>query len=145
MNQFVVLNHMFNSHVATLASFGESLTSKYKSERFLPIIQTVVSRMNNAIAILEQKPVKEDSVIDKEQLRLLNDQLSQLIHQRKLELEQGLAMQPNMKGKLSELKFITDQFNFITKTADDIEKLSLDLLKTSSGNVLPELVHQEYR
>jgi len=142
MNQFVVLNHMFNSHVATLASFGQALTLKYQSDRYLPIIHTVVIRMKNAIRVLEQKPVQEESAIDKEQLRLLNDDLNQLIHQRKRELEQGLV-ETSTKTQLRELKFMIDQFNFITKTAADIEKLSYDLQKTNRENELFGGIHQQ--
>ncbi|PWT71558.1 MAG: hypothetical protein C5B59_17760 [Bacteroidetes bacterium] len=122
-HQMVVLNHMFTSHVATLSSGVEPLAVKFFSADFEPIIDSISGRMSNAQRILQDEPRLKDESSGREKLRILNERLNQIIAIRKSELARGLTDSPTRKD-LSELKFITDQFNFISKISGDIEKLS---------------------
>jgi len=121
--QFVVANHMLTSHIATLSSYLQLLAKKYQSDDYLPIINLVVSKLNHAKALLQQKNADQDGPVNKDALRYLNDKVNVLMEQRKSELKNGV-IESNTRKSLSELKFITDQFNFITKIATDIEKLA---------------------
>jgi hypothetical protein len=56
-------------------------------------------------------------------LRLLNEQVGELMQKRKAELDQGIV-DSDRRIRLSGLKPIADQFNFIGKVAADLEKLS---------------------
>ncbi len=127
IHQLVVLNHMLASHIATLSSYVQPLAAKYQSPAFSSIIDAVETKLNNARSILQKNPGPAvEAAIDKEHLRSLNDQVNALIEKRKSELDNGI-MESETKKKLPELKFIADQFNFITKNAVDIEKLSFEL------------------
>ncbi|MBS1596689.1 MAG: FUSC family protein [Bacteroidetes bacterium] len=122
-NQFVVLNHMLTSHIATLSSYAQKLAEKYQSQDFLPIIKNIQIQMNAAKATLQNEPLRELNIVQKESLRVLNDKVTSLMEKRKSELDGGI-IETDTKKNLGELKFIADQFNFITKIATDIEKLS---------------------
>jgi len=121
-NQFVILNHMFTSHIATLSSYAKPLAGKYQSDNYLPVINNIEILMKNAKATLQKEPLRE-IIVNKESLRILNDRVNSLIKKRKEELDKGIT-ESETKKNLGELKFIVDQFNFITKIATDIEKMS---------------------
>ena len=114
---------MLTSHIATLSSYIQPLAKKYQSDDFLPIINNVVCLLNKAKLLLQKSASHEEVVMQKEALRELNDRVNNLMEQRKDELETGIT-ESETKKNVAELKFIVDQFNFITKIAEDIEKQS---------------------
>jgi uncharacterized membrane protein (TIGR01666 family) len=126
LNQFVVSNHMLTSHIATLAYYAKPLEKERITADYSSFINATVTRINNAKAILEHEPVVSENAINKEELRTLNEKVSVLTEQRKTELNQGITESETRK-KLSALKPIADQFNFIIKIATDLEKLSANL------------------
>lgn len=122
-NQFVVLNHMLTSHIATLSSYAQPLAEKYRSPDFVPIIKNIEIQLTKAKVTLQKEPLRETGSAHKEPLRVLNEKLNSLVEKRKSELDHGIT-ESETKKNLGEVKFIVDQFNFITKIATDIEKLS---------------------
>jgi uncharacterized membrane protein YccC len=126
INLFVVSNHMLTSHIATLSYYAQSLAPKYASPDYLPAVQAISARLENAIAALKHDPPPGEGSAGREELRSLNDQVNELMARRKTELEQSL-INSDTRSRLSELKPIVDQFNFIDKVSADIEKLSREL------------------
>jgi len=124
MHQFVVLNHMLTSHIATLASYV-SLSQKYSSKDFEPVICNTILKLNDAKSIINNEQVDEMTE-DKLQDHLLDERVTDLLKQRREELKQGLT-ESETKKTLSEFKSIVDQFNFISKISSDIRKISLQL------------------
>jgi uncharacterized membrane protein (TIGR01666 family) len=110
MHQFVVSNHMLTSHIATLSYYAQPLAGKYVSPDYLPVIQAISARLENAAALL--RPYRMGS--------------PEMVRRKDAEGKEGLR-KLNEKMKLSALKPIADQFNFIAKVAADIEKLSQSL------------------
>jgi hypothetical protein len=62
----------------------------------------------------------------KQDLRLLNDKMNNLVDRRKAELEKGI-IDSDTRRQLSGFKPIVDQFNFIAKVTVNIERLSKEL------------------
>ena len=114
---------MFTSHIATLAAYVQPLAEKYRSDEYAPIIKNIEILMTKAKSTLQKEPMRVQSLVQKESLRILNDKLNVLVGKRKSELDQGIT-ESETKNNLRELKFIVDQFNFLTKISGDIEKLS---------------------
>jgi uncharacterized membrane protein (TIGR01666 family) len=132
MHQFVVSNHMLTAHIATLSYYAQPLAAKYTSPDYLPVIQAISARLENAAEVLRPHTVGSPETVrgkgaeGKEGLRMLNEKMNTLVQERKTEIEQGI-MDSDTRLQLSALKPIADQFNFIAKVAADIEKLSQSL------------------
>ena len=126
LNQFVVLNQMFTSHIATLSSYTQVIPAVSLSANYQQIVNSILQKLDQSKAVLTHQAVTAMPVNAKEGLRVINDQINGLIEQRKAELEQGITESETRK-KLSWFKPVVDQFNFISKIAADLEKTSLAL------------------
>ena len=124
--QFVVLNHMLTSHIATLSYYASPLAEKYHSDDFNPIIDTTIEKFDTAIALLNNEQDQTERINDADRSNPLNKQVNELVIKRREELQQNL-LETTTKQTLSEFKSIVDQFNFIVQIATDIEKLSRQL------------------
>ncbi|MEJ7768291.1 MAG: FUSC family membrane protein [Chitinophagaceae bacterium] len=122
INQFVVLNHMLTSHIATLSYYLQSGSQPFRSKEFVVVSKDVLQYLTNAIALLLEQPVEKETIRHKEALRRLNEQANVLLNKRKNELESG-EWETATKKSLSELKPVVDQFNFIYKIVVDIDKV----------------------
>jgi len=160
MHQFVVSNHMLTSHIATLAYYAEPEPGQGRvggalantgaeptgealadPETYRPVVDEIESRLGNTIVWLKgEVAVGQDitAVVPapaREGLRVLNDRMNSLVERRKAELDQG-TVESATRRQLSGFKPIVDQFNFIDKVSDNIERLSRELgagVKTSPG------------
>lgn len=121
--QFVVLNHMLTSHIATLSYYASPLAEKYHSDDFKPIIDTTIEKFDTAITLLNNKQDQTETAKDADRNNPLNKQVTELMVKRREELQQNL-LETTTKKTLSEFKSIVDQFNFIVQIGTDIEKLS---------------------
>lgn len=123
LHQFVVLNHMLTSHIATLAAYATVLGQKYTSPDFIPVINNAAARLTDAEKIIEEMPAEitaPETVQDNIQQRL-----QQLLLTRQQELQQGI-LKSDTQILLTEFKPIADQFNFIGNIASDIKKTSIE-------------------
>jgi uncharacterized membrane protein (TIGR01666 family) len=134
LHQFVVSNHMLTSHIATLAYYAKPPEKELQTADYSPFIQATLTRLNNAKAILEHQPLLPESDGNKEALWIQNEAVSLLMAQRKSELKAGIT-ESDTRRKLSAIKPIYDQFNFILKIASDLEKLSGQILLENPGQV----------
>jgi uncharacterized membrane protein YccC len=126
LHSFVVAEHMLTSHIATLASYVDTLAPKYQSADFLPVIDSIQAKMNNAQTALEATHAPNETVTGKEGLRALNNSVNRLMDQRRQELDLGIG-DSQVRKHLSGIKAVADQFNFISKIASDAEKLCREL------------------
>ena len=142
-HQIVVLNYMMCTHIANLAALARGIHSPTANPDYLPVVQTVLANLDQAIAGLKmenglaerlaenQVPVKEPStelnILDANRslartgLNKLNEQVDQMVTFRKQELEQGIRDSGEPKN-LAVVKSINDQFNFIWKISEDLLK-----------------------
>lgn len=126
LHQFVVLNHMLTSYIATLAHYIQMQTIPYSSDDFIKIAADIRQYFSNAINYLNHQVVTEKTISNKESLRKLNDRVNSLMQKRKDELEHG-QMETSTRKLLFDLKSIVDQFNLIYNVAVDLNKITQTL------------------
>jgi len=123
LHQFVVLNHMLTSHIATLSYYVTTLSAKFASPDFVPLIDNAVARMEDAENIISETPA-EATAPDSLPHNTIQQRLQALVLARRAELEQGIIESDTQK-QLTEFKPLADQFNFIDNIATDIRKTGL--------------------
>jgi len=126
LHQFVVSSHMLTSHIAALAYYANSLHES-SPEDYSAYTQIITSKLDNAKAVLLHQPRKTDVSSFRESFVALNKKINDLTEQRKEELNNNITVS-NTRKKLSVIKPVADQFNFINKIANDLEKLSNNLV-----------------
>ncbi len=119
IHRFVVLNHIFTSHLATLSYFLNSGRHNFRSQNLLPVIENSQLYLSNAVLCLESKLIMEHP--DKGPLKVLTEHAGKLLDQRKEEIAHG-QFETATKKLLVEVKSVTDQFNYIYRVAADISK-----------------------
>ncbi|QEC69057.1 hypothetical protein FRZ67_17710 [Panacibacter ginsenosidivorans] len=127
LHQFVVLNHMLTSHIATLSYYVKPLSEKYASSDFTPLISNTVGKLEDAVKIINEIPA-ENTVVDTVPQNAVQQRVENLLEKRRTELQQGIT-ESETKKILSEIKPVADQFNFIANIATDIRKISLQLME----------------
>lgn len=127
VHQFVVLNHMLTSHIATLSYYVKPLATKLASNNFEPLINNTIGKLADAEKMLNNEVVEAvtTDVIPK---NYIQENVQQLLEARRRELQQGIT-ESETRQKLSEIKPVADQFNFITNLATDIRKTSLQFME----------------
>lgn len=123
LHQFVVLAHMLTSHIASLAHYGRTLASKYQSAEFTGIIEETKANLVAAQQIVEQtgeQTVAEDTA---RAPFILTTHVKELVAKRNTELQMGMGT-TDTRLRLSELKPVVDQFQFIAGIAADLRKAS---------------------
>jgi uncharacterized membrane protein (TIGR01666 family) len=121
--QFVTLNHMLTSHIATLGYYAEPLSKKYSSPEFQNIANSSIQQFEQAKQILLNEPIKPEPVME-ERNKNIDKRVNELLEQRKTEVQNGQT-ETETRKTLSEFKSIADQFNFISQIAVDIKKVAL--------------------
>ena len=125
IHQFVVLNHMLVSHIATLSYYVKPLAHKYQSDDFIPVINHVVMQLNEAKTLINEEAVKEET-ISKTKDETLDNRVNELLEKRREELQRGV-IDTETRKTLSEFKSVVDQFNFIVKITSDIKKICIQM------------------
>lgn len=122
IHQFVVLTHTLTSHIATLAHFSKTLAAKYQSADFDIIIKDTSRNLSTAAQLLEANTTDANMQADSNTLPFQPGlQVKELVAKRNAELQQGLVV-TETRLRLSELKPIVDQFQFIASIAFDLRK-----------------------
>lgn len=126
VHQFVVMIYTLNSHTLTLSHFAQTLSSKYRSEKFTVIMEDITSVLTNAAAVLHEG--KDTFLLTETDaaIKIKND-MELLVAQRQEELRQGIR-QSDTRIKLIEYKPIIDQFLLIRRICGDINRLCQKLV-----------------
>lgn len=127
LHQFVVLNHMLTSHIATLSYYVKPLSEKYASPDFEPLLNSAVNRLEAAGNIITEIPAVPVASADIPQ-HTIQQRLQTMLEARRAELQQGI-LKSEMQKQLTEFKPIADQFNFIDNLAVDIRKTSAEWME----------------
>jgi hypothetical protein len=99
---------------------------------YQPVVSEIGARLENTIVWLKGEVAEgRDTTtvtadVAREGLRILNDRVNSLVETRKAELGRGI-IDSDTRQRLSGLKPIVDQFNFIAKVSVNIERLSKEL------------------
>ena len=134
MQQFVVLSHMFASHTATLGGYVAAAADFPPDPHFEEAAEAVIRRLNNAHAGLQRQPLRDENG-KRSAMKPINERVQALLLQRKTELEAGIT-ESDTRKILSSYKYVADQFNFISKIAEDIERWGPSLLVATGNAVL---------
>ena len=122
LHQFVVLNHMLTSHIATLSYYVKPLAERFQSADFVPLINNISNKLELSEELLLQ--TNETTIPPATPFEnKIQDRLQQLLEKRRNELKQGIE-QSDTRKLLSSFKPLADQFNFIDNISTDIKKLS---------------------
>ena len=123
LHQFVVLSHTLTSHIATLAHFSKTLAAKYQSQDFAGIIADTTLHLMAAKQMLDDGSagILPEEIIDRP--FILSSHIKELVAKRNAELQQGMGP-TDTRLRLSELKPVVDQFQFIASIAADLSKAS---------------------
>lgn len=122
LHQFVVMNHMLTSHVATI-SYYRDIAPKYQKPVLGKLRDSITRQLQQIEEILEEREYSEeqDMVSTDETLKELNKEIQELKEIRARELEEGTT-DSTVRKTLSEYKPIADQFNFIARTVSELQK-----------------------
>ncbi len=121
-HRFVVSAHMLVSHLATLSYFADTLHADYVSEDFQPLIKASISELNIAEQYLANSHFNPPQKLGENPHALLDTRVNTLILSRQKELEQG-NLETDTKRFVSTFKSVTDQFYFVYKTSQDLQKI----------------------
>ena len=121
-HRFVVSSHMLVSHMATLSYYADTLTREYITPDYLPLIKASVNELTIAEHYLEKPYYNPPQRSGENPQALLDKKINALMQTRQHELKQGLFESEN-KRYLSTFKSITDQFYFVYKTSQDLQKV----------------------
>lgn len=123
IHRFVVSSHMLVSHLATLSYYADSLKPEYITDEYLPLIKAGIGEFQQAENWLKNPYYNPPAKLNENPQAALNKRLKELIQARQRELEAG-HLETSNKKFLSTFKSISDQFNFIYKTAHDMSKIA---------------------
>lgn len=136
LHQFVVLNHMLTTHIATLGFYIEPLARSQSSPVYLDMEKELNSRLSYLKQQLEENTEKDSSLeeptkaSDGTSLQLLNTQIQKLLAIRSEEIKTGITDSPTRKD-LAEKKSISDQFLFIVRTVEALERNVQEFLSSA--------------
>ncbi|HEX8355848.1 MAG TPA: FUSC family protein, partial [Segetibacter sp.] len=105
LHQFVVLNHMLTSYIATLSHYIRMPEIPYTSANFSMIGEEIRQYLAIAIERVNAGEATGATVTNEGSLQKLNEQVNELLHKRQLELQQGL-IETETRKPLFNLKSI---------------------------------------
>jgi len=128
LHQFVVLNHMLTSYIATLSHYIET-GNIANEEDFTKVAADIERYITESIHCLNTGEGKEGNLPNKDSLREMNKVANRLLKKRREELTQGL-LETSTRKSLFDLKSVVDQFNLIYNVSIDINKITQSLAIT---------------
>lgn len=123
LHQFVVLNHMLTSYIATLSHYIQVEMVPDSIDEFIGVAADIQQQLADAINFLNREKTAGKPAVNKEALRRLNDRVNSLMQKRRQELQQG-RMETATRKLLFDQKSVVDQFNLIFNVAADLNKIT---------------------
>ncbi|HEY9361752.1 MAG TPA: FUSC family membrane protein [Chitinophagaceae bacterium] len=123
IHQFVVLNHILASHIASLSAHLKLQGNEYFKQDFEPVAQDIGQYLTLSVACLQNERCDTEEPNDKKAIQLLNKVPDQLMEKRKMELQSG-HLETDTRKPLMQVKSVVNQFNFLYSIAMDIFKIS---------------------
>ena len=123
IHQFIVLNHILISHIASLTQQLQDYQYQLKKEVLENLVLDIDRNFEKAIARLSHRKYEGEEPNPNRSLKLLNQQAEELMGKRKLELEAG-HVETETPKLLIKMKSVVNQYNFIYHMTADLEKVS---------------------
>lgn len=115
--QFVIISHNIISHLATLSYFLK--VNNFRSDKLGPVIQNTISLFDSCAHKLEGNKNENLMLTD---TSALNNFVQEIMLQREAEINKGL-LETETKKKLVSVKSVTDQFNYIYRSVQSLNKV----------------------
>jgi uncharacterized membrane protein (TIGR01666 family) len=130
--QFVAVNHVLTSHIASLSDYAQRFGSIYQSSDFQPLVSLIDKIFDDYEK--NEPEVKEPEGEDLQSTPVYK-RVKRLLDQRKKDLESsGIEGTPvEARQTLSELVRITDQFRLVYSTAREAVKIAREIREKRSN------------
>ncbi|MBA2500288.1 MAG: FUSC family protein [Chitinophagaceae bacterium] len=123
IHQFIVLNHILISHIASLSQQLQDYRYPLSKEILENPIHDILVNYKKSIALLSNKKYEGREPDPNRSLKILNQQSDELMEKRKKELKDGQVDTETLKP-LIKIKSVINQYNFIYHMTTDLEKVS---------------------
>lgn len=127
-HHFVVSSHMLVSHIATLSYYASTLKPEFVMNDYESLIKASITELNNAGAYLANPYFQPHIGPTENPHASLDKKISTLLLARQEELKQG-KLETQHKLFFSTFKSITDQFYFVYKTSQDLQKICKTIMQ----------------
>lgn len=123
IHQFIVLNHILISHIASLTQQLQDYRYQLQKEVLENLVLDINRNFEKAMARLSHEKYNGEEPNPNRSLKLLNQQAEALMEKRKTELEAG-QVETETPRLLIKMKSVVNQYNFIYHMTADLEKVS---------------------
>lgn len=120
VQQFVVMMHMLNSHIASLSGLETVELKRFQSAYFSHAIQDILTELEDANNLLAGS-VTAIPQRSRKSFKELRNYMDDLVDQRKDEILQGIS-NTETRTTIRDMKPYTDQLLFISRIAYDLKK-----------------------
>jgi len=125
VNKLVVLNHSLLSALASLSTYIQSHQTTSASESFNYIIKTILSNLDQSIAILKNETITTDTFFEKEDVILQFEELKRINFTR-LATDDNLDTETR-QAKMQEASMVIEQLIWMSSLSEKILKNTKDL------------------
>jgi uncharacterized membrane protein YccC len=126
--KLAVLNHTLLSSSASLGTYIQSHKTTTASKAFNVVVNTVTKNLDNAILLLNEKPIDETEKKDKADLAIRFTELKNI---RERELKEGTPMDDGaFQLKMQEAQLVIEQLIWLVNLSENILKTTKALMKS---------------
>ncbi len=130
--KLAVLNHTLLSSSASLGTYIQSHKTTTASKAFNVVVEAVTKNLDNAIALLNEKPIDMVENSNKEELALRFTELKNI---RARELKEGFPIDEEaFQLKMQEAQLVIEQLILLVNLSENILKTTKVLIKSQSEN-----------
>src|SRR5690606_12801420 len=126
IHQFIVVNHILISHIASLTQQLQDYRYQLKREILKNLVVDIERNFDIARARLNHLPYDSERPNPNRSLKFLNQQAEELMEKRKKEIEAGQIETETLKP-LIKMKSVVNQYNFIFHMSVEMEKVASTL------------------
>ena len=126
--KLAVLNHTLLASSASLGTYIQSHKTTSASKAFNVVVNSVAKNLDNAITLLNEKPINETENTDKADLEIRFTELKNI---RASELKEGIAMgEEDFQLKMQEAQLVIEQLIWLVNLSENIIKTTKVLMKS---------------
>ncbi len=126
--KLAVLNHTLLASSASLGTYIQSHKTTSASKAFNVVVNAVAKNLDNAINLLNEKPINETENTDKADLEIRFTELKNI---RASELKEGISMdEEDFQLKMQEAQLVIEQLIWLVNLSENIVKTTKVLMKS---------------
>jgi uncharacterized protein YktB (UPF0637 family) len=126
--KLAVLNHTLLASSASLGTYIQSHKTTSASKAFNVVVNAVTKNLDNAINLLNEKPINETENTDKADLEIRFTELKNI---RASELKEGISIdEEDFQLKMQEAQLVIEQLIWLVNLSENIVKTTKALMKS---------------